>query len=184
MTVPSATWRIAATSPMGRPSTSAKTRVVRNSSDKAARAVVSRVDPSIGRLVTLRERVGGTPLHAAQLVVAGVHRHPVQPRREQGVAAELTRLAEHGEESLLHRVQGVLPVAHDAQADREHPILVTPHELVESGSVATDGASEEIRICEVFHRVSGYRPTRLPPPLVTVARGHRQRNRSSDKEAW
>jgi hypothetical protein len=59
---------------------------------------------------------------------------------------ELASLAESGEECLLGGVEGPLPVSEDTEANREDPILVVTHDLIECIVVAFDDAPQQLSV--------------------------------------
>ena len=90
------------------------------------------------------EALGGPSLGTPELVVTGVHRDPVDPGPNRRPALELARLAKHSEECFLGRIEGLLTVSQDAEAHREHPVLVISHHCVECIPVSGDDPSQQL----------------------------------------
>ena len=82
----------------------------------------------------------------AQLVVAGVHGDPMQPRREGRVATEPVDLPQHREERVLGDVGRGLGIAQDPQAERVDAMLVPSDQVGEGVGVACSEAPDEILV--------------------------------------
>ena len=103
---------------------------------------------------------------AAQLVVAGVHRDPVQPGGERRVAAEPVELAQHREERVLRDVGGGVGVAEDPQAHGVHALLVPSDESGEGLGLARPEAPDEVLVAlGLGHGLERYT---FAPPLASV----------------
>ncbi len=57
---------------------------------------------------------------------------------------ELGRLAEDREKRFLGGVEGVVPVAKDAKADREHAVLLSAHDEVECLAITGHDPGQEV----------------------------------------
>lgn len=83
----------------------------------------------------------------AGTVQAGVHRDPVQPRRDgrlspEGVCGPVGR-----DESVLNGVSGLLAVSQRPEGHGPEPVPVAPHDLTEGVGVTIDVAREQVRVC-------------------------------------
>ncbi len=83
---------------------------------------------------------------APSLVVTGVDRHPIEPGAEGALSGEAIRFAEYRYEGLLGGIESRFTVAQHPQADRENPVFVSPHQLVEGGDVSAQVALDESSI--------------------------------------
>ena len=88
-------------------------------------------------------RATGAALAAAQLVEAGVGRHPVGPGGEGGAAVEAPDAAGDGDQGLLGGVEGVGLVAGQPAAHGVDPVVVAAQQRVEGGAVALLGGADE-----------------------------------------
>ena len=101
----------------------------------------------------------------AQLVVAGVHRHPVQPGRERRVAPEAVELAQHGQERVLGHVGGRVGITQHAQAEGVQAMLVAPDEVGEGVGLARSEAPDELLVAlDLGHGPNATHPTGRWPP--------------------
>ncbi len=98
------------------------------------------------RVDRVGERFGATSLRLAELVVAGVDRHSVEPGAERCLCLIAIGFAKDGDEGLLNRIQRRIPVLHHAQADAKDTILVCPDELIEGGDITTQIPVEEFDV--------------------------------------
>jgi hypothetical protein len=85
-------------------------------------------------------------LALTQSVVAGVHRHPMQPGRERRVATELRELSQGREKRFLCRVASVFTVAQDPQTDVVDAGLVPLDERRERVAVALQVSPDEFLV--------------------------------------
>jgi hypothetical protein len=92
----------------------------------------------IGRIGSLGQRLSLMPASLAELVVASVDGDPIQPCTESGSSRELVHFAVHRDERFLNGIEGGFSIRQDSQANREHPILVGSHQLVERTLVPGD----------------------------------------------
>ena len=120
---------------------------------------------TVCRIVTHRQSVGLLSLHTAQIVVAGVDRHPVEPCRERRLRLVTIRLTEDSEESLLGDVKGRITITEHAKTNTEDTVLVGPHQLVEPANIPTKKPENQIGVVcgSVRHR------RRFSPTHATVS---------------
>jgi hypothetical protein len=105
--------------------------------------------PGVGRVHPFGERIGLAALGAPQIVVASVHRHPIQPGTEGGFLPVSVGFPEDGEECLLSHVECCFAISQHPQADTENPILVGAHQFVEGPEVSSQVPPNEV---DVFSR--------------------------------
>src|SRR5262249_15916766 len=108
----------------------------------------------------LLERLRTVPLLEAPNHQRAIGRHPEEPRREAGVAAEGREPAVHPDERVLERVLRQARVSRQAPCERIDPGLVAGHERLERVRVAGGGPAGE-------HLVA--RPQRLRIASLTFA---------------
>jgi hypothetical protein len=79
----------------------------------------------------------------AELVEAGVRRHPIRPRAERGSTVEPGQAAHQGDQGLLSGVEGVGLVARESPADRVDPVVVPAEKRVEGALIASLGRRDQ-----------------------------------------
>jgi len=103
-------------------------------------------DISGGRPGVLWQALLSPAFPATKDVVAGVHRHSMQPGAQGGIPPEGRELPKSSEEGLLGGVSGVLGASQHAQRQVVDPLFVAPYELLESGGVPLGEESNELLI--------------------------------------
>jgi hypothetical protein len=100
----------------------------------------------------------------ARPVQAGVDRDAMQPGGDRGPALEGVRGPVSGDQGILDRVGGLLPVSESAQRHRPQSVAVAPYDLAECFRVAFEMADEEILVARgVAHGVVQRRPLPSAP---------------------
>lgn len=90
--------------------------------------------------------VGPTSVLASKLVVASIYGDPVHPGSQRGMSLELISFPEDSQERLLGGVEGLISIPEHSETDREHPIFVVPHDLVEGLVVASHHLRQKIGV--------------------------------------
>ena len=154
-TVPTGTSSTPAAVSSAIPSRSTRTMAARNSGQGGQRpldvgAELGGLDrllgPGVGSVVVLGELVDRPALLTAEVVVAHVHRHPVEPGAEGRLGPVPIGLAEQGHERVLGGVERRLAVPEHPQADGEHPVAMDAHQLVEGAEVAAEVPLDQIHV--------------------------------------
>ena len=107
-------------------------------------------------VLELRVRLGRAALLEPLLVHRRVDRDAAQPRAD-AAAAERAHVAVGGEERLLHRVAGLVPVRNHARDEREQVVLVALDEVVEGVEAAVSRPLQQDQVTALDRVLDGLR---------------------------
>lgn len=85
-------------------------------------------------------------------VKAGIDGDAVEPGRHGGLSPECVGGTEGGDEGVLHRVCGFLPVTQCAQGHGPEPVAVAAHQLTEGVPIPGDVAGQEFLVARFAER--------------------------------
>lgn len=125
---------------------------------------------AVGRANVVLEDLVATIVSAHRDVATGIQRQAVKPRRERGLAAELTELLAEPGERLLGGVAGVIGVGKDVMGEAQDAGLMSLAQRLESARIAVLRTPDENRVAQSTVRELGLGPERSTDPTAGTSR--------------